>query len=1249
MSSESRVLWFVVMLFVSSFVDADMAQYKADFLNPPDSAKPHTWWHWMNDNISKEGLTADLEAMAEVGVGGAQIFNVGGHVPVGTVDYMSEEWIEMVRHAVSEAKRVGVEICMHNCAGWSCSGGPWITPEYSMKIISFSETNVIGPGSVSVRLQNPESSLDFYRDICILAFPTPEDDSYRLVNISVKAGFESRYGVGLDIVEVPDSAIISSDTVVDITHHMNPYGRLNWDCPSGRWTIMRIGYTTTGKTNHPASDSGIGLECDKLSRSALDVHWNNGIKPVLDKLGDLAGPVMNNILVDSYEVGCNNWTQGFGIEFEQRRGYNLIQYLPVLTGRVVDSAGISERFLWDYRRTISDLFRDNYYGYFADKCHEKGLLCSVEPYDGPFECLSIASKADILMGEFWAGEDQYAMSKSIRLASSVAHTHGQQIIGAESFTSGYEDAAWVNHPRSLKKLGDDVWCDGINRFIFHTSTHQPWLDQWPGMTMGMYGTHFERTNTWWKDGAAWMEYIARSQSILQAGRFYSDVLYFAGEFVPQGAVYNPELKEIGYDYDSIGTDLFEVLAVADGEIILPSGMRYKLLVMPNTQTMSVAVAEKVKKLVERGATVLGPKPERVPSLACYPESEDELRLIAYQVWGQSDSDVVDLQYGDGRILSGYSVEQALMKMNLAPDFMVVSENFKMDYIHRIIDDADVYFVSNQSGIAQKVCCRFRVSGKVPELWDAQRCTVTKASLWKTTDSYTEVSFDLGEDGSVFVVFDELIVGSQDTYVKIEREGGSSLPEMEYPPLELEVVKAEYGILNIAFENTIDVADELNSLIEDNVLSVLVDNNLAGDPALGTAKSILVEYIYDGLVYVTKMSENQVLQLPPSNLIEGKKLEVSRAIYGVIPDDISSIPEPVIIDITDRVNAQITNNKLEVKVTNELAGADPAPYEQKQLLLVYRIDGVELTSIIYENDMIQIPEYSWRATPWPATICQINGLNSLLIWDDGNYHLIKASGEKSVVTVASTEPQVQIEGSWNLCFTNSVNIPEPVVLTKLESLSDHKNRDIQTFSGTAIYQKQISVPDSWLTENKRVVLDLGQVEVMARVIINGSDLGVLWCNPYRLDITDVLIIGNNQIEIQVTNQWVNRLIGDESYPDDCNWGWGLVEWPQWLLDGTSRPSQQRTTFASWKHWDADDTLLPSGLVGPVYIRVGQIVPISGLYGDFTNNGIVNIDDAAYFVKFWLEGNSIQSSWMDLDGNNSIDLYEFSEITRCWNSN
>ena len=529
------------------------------FLSPPASARPHTWWHWMNGNVTKEGITADLESMQRVGIGGFQVFNPLEGIPDGPVPYMSPQWLDMMRHAAAEADRLGLEMCFHNCAGWSSSGGPWIKPSQAMQTVVISETQAKGPAKFNAVLPQPKTKQGYYRDIAVLAFPTPSEKA-TIDKLPPKTLSEQQYEYGMQPAtkEVPAAATVARDSIVVLTSSLGADGKLTWDVPEGDWTILRIGHTPTGAQNAPAPVAGRGLECDKLSPEGVEAHWAGGIIPILKHLGPLAGTAVNDVVIDSYEVGDNNWTPKFRDEFIKRRGYDPIPFLPTLTGRYVGSGETTERFLWDFRRTLCDLFAENYYNRFAELCHEHHLKFSVEPYDGPFECLQAGAKADIVMGEFWATSDLNNVGEvnSVKLAAAVANTHGIPIVGAESFTgSPGQYSNWLGHPGMLKPLGDAMWCLGINRFIFHTYAHQPWLDKVPGMTMGQWGTHFGRTNTWWELSRPWMKYIARSQFLLQQGHTVADILFFGGEAGPNGGVLRPELKAKGYEYDAIGTDL----------------------------------------------------------------------------------------------------------------------------------------------------------------------------------------------------------------------------------------------------------------------------------------------------------------------------------------------------------------------------------------------------------------------------------------------------------------------------------------------------------------------------------------------------------------------------------------------------------------------------------------------------------------------------------------------------------------------
>ncbi|MBN2512835.1 MAG: hypothetical protein JXB18_07860 [Sedimentisphaerales bacterium] len=1156
---------------------------------PPVKARPHTWWHWMNGNITREGITGDLEAMARAGLGGAQIFNVGDEgsvdIPTGKIMYLSPEWLDLVHHAVKEAQRVGIELCFHNCAGWSSSGGPWITPELSMQRVVWTETEVT-PETGTIKLAQPQARLNYYRDIAVLAFPTPKNKSFRIKNAGSKAGFDSPYGLQPQIEEVPSDAVIAKDSILNLLDKISASGQLNWKVPSGSWTILRIGHTTTGKTNHPAPTSGLGLECDKLSREALDVHWNKGVQPVLDKLGSLAGKVLNNVLVDSYEVGPNNWTPKMRAEFQQRRGYDLMQFLPTLTGRVVTSSAVTERFLWDYRRTFADLFADNYYGYFADKCHERGLLCSVEPYDGPFECAAVGAKADIVMGEFWIGG---GMNHTLKLAASVAHTHGMTYVGAESFTSTPDMGRWQNHPGSMKMLGDKVWCMGINRYIFHRYAHQPWLHVLPGMTMGQWGTHFERTNTWWEPGKAWMRYIGRSQFLLQQGHFAADVLFFVGEAAPNGSVDDGELRAAGYDFDMCGTDLIDKLTVDKGMIALPDGMRYRLLVLPQTHFMTPKLAETIRDLVSDGAIVLAPKPELSPSLVGYPACDDAVKKIADEVWGSSNQGTAgEKTFGKGRIIWGRKPLQTLRQMDVAADCIASDAKAPITFIHRTTKDADIYFISHQDDSSRMAEVFFRVTGRQPELWNPITGEITPAGLWRADSQGTRVTLPLGPAGSVFVVFRKSVSPDKATVAGLQQDTPVTIAQLLPRPVQkLEILEALYGVASCDGEDMVDVTAQLAKRIQDNKLDVMASNSLAGDPVPDVVKKLYVEYEYDGKAARAEIGENQRLVLPPAGSPAGRPLRILMAGYGVLPKGQTWLPERKVIDVTAKTAAAVKDNVLKIRATNDFAGKDPAYMVPKRMMVRYTLNGEPGALYFSENSEVVLPPQHWQPAAWMPELTAKNKTVDMVAWDNGQYVLGTSTGNKKTVTMDSLPKPIMLDRPWTVEFTPGWNAPARIEFPTLISWTQHTDPGVKHYSGTAIYRTTLNLPSDFVSSADRIRLDLGEVCVMAEVIVNGHNLGVLWCNPYRVNITDVAKAGDNTLEIRVTNLWVNRLIGDEQYPDDCQWkGKPLKAWPDWFVEGKARPTPQRLTFTTWKHWTKDDPLLPSGLLGPVYVRAGQ---------------------------------------------------------------
>ena len=758
------------------------------FQNPPDSARPHTWWHWMNGNISKEGITADLEAMKRVGVGGVQVFNVDNTTPRGPVDFLSPAWFEMVRFAKEEASRLGISFSMMNCAGWSNSGGPWVKPEEAMQMLAWTDLRVEGPSRFSEVLpqaqfaeriytrginpgyQRGTASLRpvgerFYRDIAVIAFPTPADEP------GERAQRQFFLNDHLSLSGTPPSSLIPRDKVIDLTSHVKPDGRLEWDVPAGNWTILRLGYTPTDQFNHPAPSGGDGLECDKFSSKGLQTVWNGMIRRVLDE-GGLAGKGMDGVLIDSWEVGTQQWSPVFAEEFTKRRGYDPTRWLPVLSGRLVESRELSDRFLWDVRRTASDLIVENYFGEATRLCRARGMKSIAEAYGGPFDEVQAGGAVDVPMGEFWAGNlDQPVsteMAGSSKLASSAASAYGKPIVEAEAFTARPQDGRWTNDPYRLKVRGDWAFCQGINRFVFHRYAHQPWLDVKPGMTMGPYGFHFERSNTWWEQGRAWLRYLACCQFLLQQGRLVADVAYFPHDSAPSNMLNSQGIGLNGYDYDIINAELLLQMKFVDGRLTLPSGMSYKALAVGGNGRLRAPLVEKIRELVLAGAPISCPRPTGSPSLQDYPEGDARIAAIAKELWDT------------GRV-SHTNPTAVLKQAGIVPDF-----EGPVQYIHRKTADADIYFLANPQ--RQALACKglFRVDGRRAEIWHPDTGAIEPARVVGTrTDGRTELDLEFDPAGSLFVVFrgdnqkPGAVVPERPQFVPLQNLAGPW--KVEFPP------------------------------------------------------------------------------------------------------------------------------------------------------------------------------------------------------------------------------------------------------------------------------------------------------------------------------------------------------------------------------------------------------------------------------------------------------------------------------------
>ena len=1088
------------------------------FRHPPASARPRVWWHWMNGNISKDGIRLDLEWMHRIGLAGYQNFDAALMTPQ-VVDkrlaYMTPEWKDAFKYAISLGDKLGMEMAIAGSPGWSESGGPWVPAAEGMKKYVWSETVIEGGRPFNGKLAHPPANTgafqnmgvndqppppgakpipEFYADSVVIAYrraasdlpiaslhpkitasggspefsmlddgdlqkdaklpipskggvswiqyefaepqairaitfvtrdpdwiaslrygitapdkaleasddgqnfrlvaslsggsapehtisfpavtakyfrvtfrPTPPPEvpswaqgidlnafgpggkaptDYEIAELALHPGarvnrFEEKaaftpepdlYGFATADTPAPD-AVAKSD-VIDLTAKMHPDGSLDWTPPAGSWVVLRFGYSLLGITNHPATAEATGLEVDKLDRRFVKKYFDT----YLDSYKQTVGPELMGkhgiryVINDSWEAGSQNWTDNMIAQFKKLRGYDPLPWMPVLTGRVVESAQASDRFLWDFRKTIADLIANEHYGQLETTLHERGMAHYGESHESGrayvVDGMEVKKLNEVPMSAMWTqvpgvNNEQYGYNADDRESASVAHIYGQNLAAAESMTASA--APWGWSPATLKPTADQELLNGINRFVIHESAHQPLVGKAPGLTLGPFGQWFNRNETWAEQAGAWIDYLARCSYLLQQGRFGADLVYFYGEDTNLTTLFGSKSPEIpaGYGFDYINSDaLIHELSVVDGRIHTPGGMSYRVLGLdPYSRNMSLPVLRAIHKLVVAGAVVAGPKPADDPSLA---DDQAEFTKLSAELFGEGTG---VHKVGKGSVYAGAKLEDVFAALKLTPDFDFTKpeSDARLLFVHRKLATGDVYFVDNRKDRNEQLEATFRVTGKVPELWHPETGKTEPVSF-KIANGRTTVSLKLEPWGTVFVVFR--------------------------------------------------------------------------------------------------------------------------------------------------------------KPTTETAHTLPAVTE------------TQLASL---------------------------------------------------------------DGAWRVDFQPGRGAPPTIELVKLASWSENVDDGVKYFSGTGNYSRTVNAPAEWFKPGARFLIDLGEVKNLAEVIVNGKSLGTVWHAPYRVDATGLLKPGANELSIKVTNAWVNRLIGDQQ--------------PH---------ATEKYTFTAVKPYKADSPLQPSGLLGPVVV-------------------------------------------------------------------
>lgn len=673
---------------------------------------------------------------------------------------------------------------------------------------------------------------DPYADVA-MSFDPVTSDSYRVVFRSVGAGagiaeltlssvprverYKEKSLAKLFQHEVPawdeylwreqpqadeHSMAVQPGQVIDLSDKMTADGTLTWDVPEGEWTVLRTGMTPTGVVNEPACPDATGYEVDKLSRKHAEEHFDAYIGEILRRIPADERKSFKLLVQDSYEVGGQNFTDDMIPVFRERYGYDPVPYLPVLSGVVVGSQHDSDAFLWDLRRLVADKISYDYVGGSREVAHKHGLTTWLENYGHwgfPGEFLQYGGQADEVGGEFWA--DPPLGDIENRLATSCAHIYGKKLTSSETSTSA--GPSFVRTPSSLKQRMDRFFTYGVNNTVLHLYISQPSEDRLPGSN-AWFGTEFNRNNTWFKHMDLYTQYIKRCNYMMRQGWYQADVAYFIGEDAPRMVGIMEPWIPAGYQYEHMNAEvIMRDMTVKDGMLTLPHGVQFKVLVLPRRlKTMRPELLEKIERLILDGAIVMGPAPERSPSLQNQPEADRRVKEMAARIWGDVDGvNVKQRRYGKGMICDGLDFETLFAQLGYVPDCKV-PDGMNVYQGHQKDGDTDIYILSNQDNRALTMDVAFRVTGKQPELWEPVTGVIRKLPAFRQEEKTTVVPMKLDKNECVFVVFRE------------KGEPSATTLEANYPaPLRTQEATGEWDVV---FESAFKTPSPVRMATLDNL-------------------------------------------------------------------------------------------------------------------------------------------------------------------------------------------------------------------------------------------------------------------------------------------------------------------------------------------------------------------------------------------------------------------------------------------------
>ena len=744
------------------------------FINPPADCRPHVLWQWMGGMVSREGITKDLEAMAAQGIGGTMIMVMSDQQPwpyvfsyrdyPGKVKVLSDEWFDLMNFAIGESDRLGLEVRVFACTGWSHAGGPWVPAEKSFKKLSFSKERATGPAIFDKVLEKAHISPPYH------PIPSWNKDSQKKPDLGT-------YHKDMFVMAVPatkSGEAVDPEKIITLTDKMDEDGKLVWNVPEGEWDIWRIALVTANSLNHPTDIETVGHEADRMDPKAVRLVYDNYAGRINREARAKGYKSFKGFENDSYESGYQDFGHDFVFEFKKRRGYDCTLWLPAWKDRnvIIKNKELTDRFHWDMRRTVSELHEERFHKELHKIAEENDLEWLLEPYFGmPVDWQSITKTSNYPGVEFWVkshldkyGKVQSIPSEVIGTSSEASSLYGHNIIWSEAFTAEPFQSAWRNDPWVLKHESDYALAKGVNQFYLHGFYHNSFSDDYqPGFTMGYFGTQFCRHLTWWPFAGAWHNYLARCNFMMREGLPIADALVY-----PTKISDVPTLIEGRYRQVCLTDDvLMETLSVRDGKLVLPHGAQFEALILKKGERLRPEMLEKIRDLVSQGATLISnPPPAQSLSMENYPECDKQLQKIISEMWyGLSPTLASDAIYGKGRVISGMPVDAAMEKVMGMPElfFQATGDPWEvkdMLYRQRKSTNRDIYFISQRGDNKVKANISIKWNGLQPEWWDAVNGNMRDLNEYTIIDGRIIIPVEMYPRESGFIVFTKPVSGAK---------------------------------------------------------------------------------------------------------------------------------------------------------------------------------------------------------------------------------------------------------------------------------------------------------------------------------------------------------------------------------------------------------------------------------------------------------------------------------------------------------